>query len=224
MSLLLGCSLPGGESEISPAEDPVQTDAHNYFVKGVEHATAGRYLQAITELDKVLHLNSGDAYAYLGRGQSNFGLERYGKAVVDFNKAISLLPQEAHAFVLLNIGFAQYHGGNTAEAIVAFDQVLDLEGNWMTYVHRGIAKHDLGQYMAAISDYNEYIRRNPDEGYPYFLKGFAKYELNCFEEALHDLNQANLLLPHVDEIVSMQEGVLALLQFNDSSPSICRDF
>ena len=226
MTLLLGCSLLVGDRTIASDEDSILSDAHKHFLEGVEHTVKGRYQQAIAEFDKVLQLNSSDGYAYLGRGQSNLSLERYFEAIVDFEKAISLLPEEAHAFIWLNIGFAQYRGGNVTGAIATLDQVINshLEDNWSAYLYRGIAKHDLGQYMAAISDYTKYVKERPDEGYSYFLRGLSKYELGCLEESLADFDHANFLLPQLDDVIAMQEEILALLDFNDSSPPICRNF
>ena len=225
-TLLLGCSLLAGGRAITPDEDPIPSDAHKYFLVGVEHTIEGRYQQAIAEFDKVLQLNSGDGYAYLGRGQSNLSLKRYFEAIVDFEKAISLLPEEAHGLVWLNVGFAQYLGGNITGGIATLDQVINShpEDNWNAHLYRGIAKHDLGQFRAAISDYTEYVRERPDEGYPYFLRGLSKYGLGCLEATLADFDHANFLLPQLDDIIAMQEEILALLDFSDSSPQNCQNF
>ena len=174
----------------------------------------------------MLQINPDDAYAYVGRGHANLNLERYSAATADFENALGLLPEGAHALVLLNTGVAQLYGGHVTEAIDTFDQIIDSrpEGHWNVYVYRGIARHELGRYRTAISDYSEYIGRNPDEGYTYYLRGLAKHELGCFDAALADIDQANLLLPQITEIVNMRELVAYSRILADSVPSVCRSF
>ena len=60
---------------------------------------------------------------------------------------------------------------------------------------RGFAKRQLGQYEAAIEDYDEAIRLNPDYTYAYSGRGFAKRQLGQYEAATEDYDEAIKLKP-----------------------------
>ena len=58
------------------------------------------------------------------------------------------------------------------------------------YYNRGIVKRDLGQYEAALADYDATIARNPDDADAYYNRGLAKFTLGQHEAALADFNAA----------------------------------
>ena len=54
------------------------------------------------------------------------------------------------------------------------------------YSNRGVAKAELGQYEAAIADYDEAIRLKPDHVEAYINRGIAKTVLGLKDEARKD--------------------------------------
>ena len=56
-------------------------------------------------------------------------------------------------------------------------------------------KHILGQYEAAISDYDAALRINPDFTRAYYNRGVAKHKLGRTWEAKYDLQTALKLVP-----------------------------
>ena len=64
-----------------------------------------------------------------------------------------------------------------------------------TYFVRGKAKTDLGQYLAAISDYDKGIQLKPDDAQAYYNRGLAKYYLGQYLAAISDYDKAIQLKP-----------------------------
>ena len=54
----------------------------------------------------------------------------------------------------------------------------------------------MGHPEAAIPDYDEAIRLNPDDAKAYYNRGFAKSELEKYFEAISDYDQAIRLDPN----------------------------
>ena len=61
--------------------------------------------------------------------------------------------------------------------------------------NRGIAKYYLGQYEAAITDFDDAIQLKPDYTFAYNRRGLAKYYLGHYEAAITDFNNAIQLKP-----------------------------
>ena len=64
-----------------------------------------------------------------------------------------------------------------------------------TYFLRGNTKYRLGQYKAAIADYNKAIRLKPNEANIYTIRGFAKTKLGLHATAISDFDKAIQLKP-----------------------------
>ncbi len=222
---MMGCSLLADESETSGIEDPVLTEAHSYFVDGVDKLNKGQYSEAITEFDKALQLNSNDAYAYLGRAVSNRKLNRYIKAVEDYKQAISLIHREARVSVLIQLSSAQHQGGDVAGSIATLDEIIEsqLDYKWAAYTYRAGIKVELGLYEEAILDYSAYIQENPNAILAYYMKSQPLIELECFNEALANLDQAYQIQP-VPFIETEREKIRTELNTQNNPPAICQSF
>ena len=61
--------------------------------------------------------------------------------------------------------------------------------------NRGLAKYRLGQYEAAIADYDNAIRLKPDYVNVYYSRGLTKYYLGQYEAAIVDYDNAIRLKP-----------------------------
>ena len=63
------------------------------------------------------------------------------------------------------------------------------------YVNRGNELYNQGDYQAAISDYDEAIRLDPNDAIAYYNRGLAKSELGDLEAAISDYDEAIRLQP-----------------------------
>lgn len=59
----------------------------------------------------------------------------------------------------------------------------------------GIEKYRLGQYDAAITDFDEALRITPKDSYLYLSRGFVKYKNGQYEEAIKDYTHTIQLYP-----------------------------
>ena len=71
----------------------------------------------------------------------------------------------------------------------------DMAKTAIIYYNRGVARHDLGECEAAITDYDEAIRLQPDHASAYLSRGTAKYAQGQYEAAIADYNQTISLQP-----------------------------
>jgi len=71
----------------------------------------------------------------------------------------------------------------------------DMSKTAITYYNRGVAKHDLGEYEAAITDYDEAIRLQSDHASAYHNRGLAKAYLSQYEA---DFDEAIKLQPNAN--------------------------
>ena len=69
----------------------------------------------------------------------------------------------------------------------------------------GNTKASLGQYFAAISDYNKAIQLKPDHAMAYYNRGLAKYHLGQYLAAISDYDKAIQLEPN-DAIAYSNRG------------------
>ena len=130
------------------------------------------------------------AEAYNNRGLAKADLGQSQAAIADYDTAIRLKPDDAEAYY--NRGLAKYY----LRTIPCCDQqimILLSDSNLMMPRHTTIGdlrSTDLGQYLAAISDYDTAIRLKPDYAKAYYNRGTTKTLLNRTSEAKQDLQTA----------------------------------
>jgi tetratricopeptide (TPR) repeat protein len=82
------------------------------------------------------------------------------------------------------------------DGVSLWDDVLAKQpGAAFAWDMRGCAKNDLGQYTAAVADFDQAIRIAPAQPGPYLNRGFAKYRLDDLDGAIDDYAEALRLRP-----------------------------
>ena len=61
------------------------------------------------------------------------------------------------------------------------------------FYYRGIAFHDMGNYKAALNDFDELLRLAPRDGDGYGVRGNALYMLGYYDDAIDDYRRARQL-------------------------------
>ncbi len=93
-------------------------------------------------------------------------------------------------------GLELYQNGNLEQAILAWDQVIDIEQeNADAFICRGKAKLELGRYEEAIEDCTQALVIEPENIDAFNIRGSVKYELGRYEEAIEDCNLTLVIDP-----------------------------
>jgi tetratricopeptide (TPR) repeat protein len=101
----------------------------------------------------------------------------------------------AYAFILLIM--TSNRSNVWKDSITLWDDVIDkFPDYYKAWNQRGMAKADeVGDYQAALLDYNEAIKLNPDFATTYINRGFAYMQLGNITAAMNDYNKAIEILP-----------------------------
>ena len=114
---------------------------------------------------------------------------KYEAAIADFSEAIRINPNEATFYY--NRGLAKFHLGQHEAAIDDYDEVHQNP----YYALRQYWEH----YEAAIVDYDEAIRINPNYTEACYYRGLAKQHLEHYEAAIVDYDEAIRINPNYTE-------------------------
>lgn len=112
-----------------------------------------------------------------------------------------------------NRGITCYQNENYREAIGYFNQVIQLNSEWVqAFYNRGLAYAKLEQYQEAIEDYTQVLWLKPNDAEAYNKRGDIYNKLGEYEKAIADYNQALNIDPNLEEVQQTKnivQGVLA---------------
>jgi len=168
--------------------NPQYTNA--YLNRGVAYSGKGSHLQAITDYDQALQLDSKSVIALNNRGMVHNAMRDYDNAIGDLSEAIRLNPQYANAYV--NRGLAYSGKGNHSQAIADYDRAIQINPALaVAYGDRCGDRVAAGQDLhAALSDCNESLRLQPDQGSASTHRGYIYLKLGDVNRAMADFDAA----------------------------------
>ncbi|MEZ5197050.1 MAG: tetratricopeptide repeat protein [Bacteroidales bacterium] len=129
---------------------------------------------------------------FFKNGSAKYQLKDYSGAIKDLSEAITLDPDYADAYYVRAICHSEL--SQTDQALNDFNKVIELDPGFKdAYVNRAFyVKEKKGDYEGAILDYNKFIELNTngDNAFALNNRGFSKYKLGLFEEALTDVDKS----------------------------------
>lgn len=143
----------------------------------------------MTEYDEIVRLNPNSAEVYINRGLAR---HQDPMAIEDFNEAIRLNPELAEAY---------FYRGCLKNYFAHLEPELRDQ-------HEGL--------RSAVTDFDDAIRLNlkPNHlAHSYYRRGEVKYNLDRYEEAVSDFNEALKLDPENSEIRSSLDEAEGILDF-----------
>ncbi|MGL1886450.1 MAG: hypothetical protein OCD76_08040 [Reichenbachiella sp.] len=183
-----------------------------YAHRAIIYDKLGYKTSALVDFDKAIELNEHDPNYYVNRGV--FRLDRGNKtgAIYDFRTALKINPHHTAALynlsflvddeerdainmILFGAGdkarslsktaFEHYQKGKYELALVYYDSALVIKAdNASDLMNRGIVKVKMGNYQAAIKDFNSSVYSDNSLLRNYMLIGDAYQEINDYNYAI----------------------------------------
>jgi serine/threonine-protein kinase len=146
------------------------------------------YKTALSDLDRVLAIQTSSAYAWLNRGAAKEGLGDLEGAVKDLTRAIEIDPRLETAWARRGIAYALM--GKKAESLADFSRVIELDPNDAEGIqNRGVAKRLFGDFDGALVDFDRALQLNPDLTEALRERGALYVDRGKYAEGIADLNR-----------------------------------
>ncbi len=124
-----------------------------FFQRATYYLQQGRYHKAAWDYSIVLELDSTKTMAHLNRAIAHYNIKCYDKVEQDLDIYLETHPADVDA--LFYKGAVKARTGEYQEALALFDQVIELDGNYIkAYLERGEANFQLENYDASHADWS----------------------------------------------------------------------
>ena len=165
-----------------------------YYGKGLALSSSQKRPEAITAFEQAVKSQPDFVPAWLYLSVVYRQSNQLDKALAAIDKAIQLQPNNPNLYneksaVLIDLN--RYR-----EAAAAINKAIELSPRATFYMNRGVAKSGLGDKQAAIQDYNQAIKINPNDALAYRNRGLDHYKLGDKQAAIQDFNQALKINPN----------------------------
>jgi tetratricopeptide (TPR) repeat protein len=166
-----------------------------FISQAKEFLNAKRYNEALAAANTVVQLQPKSAAAYYSRGAIYALLDDYDRTIADCDRAIRLDPHMTFAYIWR--AYAVSVKGDYARAIADYTTAIvqspTPDGLW--YCSRGLSYNQQGDQDAAIADFNESLRINPEQVFVHRNRGIAYERKGALEDAIADYSAVIRLEP-----------------------------
>jgi len=156
-----------------------ELSADLFFARGRARKQVKQLEEAVHDLTHALESHPPlaereQAIAYNLRGICYRRLERYPEAIADADRSLELRP--AYSPFWADRGWAYVCAGQAERGIEDLNRALELHPYFLAFVYRGAAYFDLGDFAAALADYDRVIELYADNlSYsPYLNRGILR--------------------------------------------------
>jgi tetratricopeptide (TPR) repeat protein len=126
-----------------------------YYNRGLVHADQDDLLAAIADYDQAIELDPTYAGAYYNRGKIHYDQGDLAAAIADYNQAITLDLNYATAYNSLCWSYSLQ--GQPKLALPHCQRAIELNPDPYYYDSQGLAHALLGNFPAAITDFQTYV-------------------------------------------------------------------
>jgi len=154
----------------------------DYFNLGIDRRQLGDRQGAINAFNEALRLNPHNAHAYYYRGVARFEIEDYIGAVEDFNQAIRITPEYYNAYRQLE--------KIRQKLLEGCKSLLPTPNNAITYYQHEKPRLRLKDYQAAIKEFDQALKINPELAEAHYKRGKSLHQLKNKEAASEDFKTA----------------------------------
>lgn len=177
------------------------------------------YDQAITELSKIIEINSDSELLdllYTERGTIYANKREYDKAIADFTKAIEINPRNSIAYMERGLIYAKQNQYEKADADFTKAMEIDLTID-LTYREEGRAYAKQREYNWAIAHFTHLIKINPDNDKAYVSRGLIHTIQGLYDKAIADFTKAIEINPNNDKAYMNRALVYAIQGLYDEA-------
>lgn len=190
-----------GESELEP-----EAEVHNYAALATAYLGDERYEEALSAYNMAFaiaetqHAEIVDPTLWRDRGIARFQLGQLDTGLADLQHAATMMPDDVLTY--LSMGFIYQQLEQPADAVVAYDNIVRLEPEWMgAWLNRSSALLDAGMTGAAVADARHAVELEPENG----------SSLNMLCWTLIQDGRAETALPLCEEAVAIEPGTGAIV-------------
>ena len=139
--------------------------------------------EAFKDFQRAAELNPTDDEVYYLIGQFYFGSKDYEQALENYNKAIELNPNKADYYRMRAFLYS-YNLVNLEKALADYSKIIELSPSENAYSDRGDIYKKLKDYDAALADYNQALRFDPNNKFLYVSLALAYDDLKDYGKAI----------------------------------------
>jgi tetratricopeptide (TPR) repeat protein len=152
----------------------IEEHPQDIIEQGVAHIENGNYTGALAQFDRAIGLDAKDSwFAFANRGRAHLAVGSYPAALSDFNRAIALnqqYPWPIQVFANRFLGMGRQYAWAIA--------------------HRGETYRQMGNYEAALADFDRAIALDENYAWAIASRGVAYWLMGNYEAALADFDRA----------------------------------
>lgn len=145
----------------------------------------GDSIQALTDLNKVIELDKGNAYAFAVRGMIHAQNDRWNDALEDLNRAVRLDPEQSAFYN--NRAMVRYNLNDLRGAMSDYDQALEIDPKEvLSLYNRGILRAQIGDRNRAIADFTSVLEQEPDNSFASYNRALLRDDTGDLRGAIDD--------------------------------------
>ena len=161
-----------------------------YSGRGDARFELEKFEGAIADYDKALSIQV-NVKDYHMRANSKYNSKNYSGAIIDYTASIATFDEVQEGYDI------EKRGGKPKPKKTIKDgdkkAYREIEGDPMyinSFYYRGLAQSQIGNYKAALEDYEHAATINNNDPYGYFLKGNIRLDMGQNDEAIIAFNKA----------------------------------
>ena len=165
----------------------------DYNELGDKMHKAGWYKDAVDYYNKAIGIKPNESIIYFNRGVSKYSLKDYNGAIADFEYTIYLNPNDnvARPFLSMAKENVAKHPVKTVPKSYTVQHAQPVrQPSWQDYYKNGEKHANQKNYKAALSDFTNAIKLNPNNADSYAWRGAMYAAIENYNASIKDLDTA----------------------------------
>jgi len=190
--LVYSCFLIGSSGAAGESSTLLHEQEREWFARGQESISFGKYDEAITCFKKALAINPGFTDVYRFIGDVYMKKDMLDSAIQSYKMALDSKAQQVPAFI--GLGNSYFQKALLDESLSAYDRALAIQpDNASAHIGRGdvyLKKEDIG---SALSEYQKGLALEPDHAGAHLTMGLILQKKGENSTAAQHFYKAGLL-------------------------------